>query len=65
MKEGSGQRPFPDIDREFVTGGPASTPPWQRVTDAWRAITAAADLWLDTLKRDDLERHVAPYRAGR
>ena len=55
----SGQRPFPDIDREFASGGPASTPPMQRVLDAWRAITAAADPWLDTLTSDDLERHVS------
>ena len=54
----TGKRPFPDIDREFVSGGPASTPPLQRVLDAWRAITAAADPWLDTLTSDDLERHV-------
>ena len=54
----SGARPFPDIDREFVSGGPPSTPPLQRVIDAWRAITAAADPWLDTLTRDDLEHHV-------
>ncbi|HUF07334.1 MAG TPA: DinB family protein [Candidatus Binatia bacterium] len=54
----SGERPFPDIDREFVSGGPPSAPPLQRVLDAWRAITAAADPWLDTLTSDDLERHV-------
>jgi uncharacterized damage-inducible protein DinB len=54
----SGERPFPDIAREFVSGGPASTPPLQRVTDAWRAITAAADPWLDTVTTEDLERHV-------
>ena len=54
----SGERPFPDIDREFVSGGPPSAPPLQRVLDAWRAITAAADPWLGTLTSDDLERHV-------
>ncbi len=54
----SGARPFPEIDREFVSGGPPSTPPLERVVDAWRAITAAADPWLDTLTRDDLEHHV-------
>lgn len=54
----SGERPYPDIDREFISGGPASTPPLKRVIDAWRAITAAADPWLDTLTSDDLERRV-------
>jgi DinB superfamily len=54
----SGERPFPDIDREFASGGPPSTPPLQRVLDSWRAITTAADPWLDTLTSDHLERHV-------
>jgi hypothetical protein len=54
----SGERPYPDIAREFVSGGPPSTPPLSRVLDAWRAITAAADGWLDTLTADDLGRHV-------
>jgi hypothetical protein len=54
----SGERPFPDIDREFVSGGPPSTPPLQRVLEAWRAITAAADPWLHALNGEDLEAHV-------
>lgn len=54
----TGQRPYPDIDREFVSGGPASTPALKRVIDAWRAITVTADPWLDTLTSDDLDRHV-------
>lgn len=58
----TGPRPFPDIDREFVSGGPPSTPPLQRVLDAWHLITAAADPWLDTLSSDDLEAHVMSGR---
>jgi hypothetical protein len=54
----SGERPFPDIAREFVSGGAPSTPPLGRVLEAWRAITAAADGWLDTLTADELEGHV-------
>ena len=54
----SGERPFPDIDREFVSGGPPSTPALERVLGAWRAITAAADPWLDGLTSEDLGRHV-------
>lgn len=53
-----GERPFPDIDREFVSGGPASTPALARVLEAWRAITSRADPWLDGLVSADLERHV-------
>jgi len=54
----SGARPYPDIDREFVSGGPPSTPGLERVLEAWRAITAAADPWLDAMTSDELERHV-------
>mgnify|MGYP001469375635 CR=1 FL=1 len=39
----TGRRPFPDIDREFASGGPASTPALERVLAAWTAITAEAD----------------------
>ena len=35
----TGKRPFPDIDREFVSGGPPSTPSLKRVLAAWTAIT--------------------------
>jgi uncharacterized damage-inducible protein DinB len=49
-----GERPYPDIAREFEFGAPASTPPLARVVDAWRAITAAAGPWLDGLTAADL-----------
>lgn len=54
----SGRRPFPDIDREFVSGGPPSTPPLERVLAAWMAITAEADAWLQAVTSDVLESHV-------
>ena len=54
----SGRRPYPDIDREFVSGGQPSTPSLARVVGAWRAITAEADAWLDSATTEDLERHV-------
>jgi hypothetical protein len=54
----SGRRPFPDIDREFVSGGPPSTPSLERVLAAWKAITVEADGWLDTVTSDELEAHV-------
>jgi uncharacterized damage-inducible protein DinB len=47
-------QPYPDIAAEFTTGGPASTPSLARVLDAWRAITHAADSWLDGLTTADL-----------
>jgi hypothetical protein len=51
----SGERPYPDIARDFVSGGPPSTPPLARVLAAWQAITAAADPWLDGLGSRDLD----------
>ncbi|HSK94806.1 MAG TPA: DinB family protein [Candidatus Angelobacter sp.] len=53
-----GRTPFPDIAREFVSGGPPSTPSLQRVLAAWTAITADADAWLDTATSEVLESHV-------
>lgn len=44
-----GQTIYRDIEEEFTNGAPASTPTLARVLEAWRAITAAADPWLDTL----------------
>jgi hypothetical protein len=54
----TGRRPFPDIDREFVSGGPPSSPPLERVLAAWTAITAEADAWLERVTCDVLESHV-------
>lgn len=51
---GMDRQPYPDIQAEFTTGGPASTPTLARVLDAWRAITRAADPWLDGLTTADL-----------
>lgn len=53
-----GLLPFPDIAQEFASGGPASTPPLVRVQEAWRAITTAADPWLDELTDERLEAQV-------
>ncbi|HEX5506186.1 MAG TPA: DinB family protein [Thermomicrobiales bacterium] len=39
----------PDINEQFAYGAPASAPPLDVALDAWRAITSAADPWLDTL----------------
>lgn len=54
----TGRRPFPDIDREFVSGGPPGTPTLARVLAAWTAITAEADAWLEAVTSDVLESHV-------
>ncbi len=43
------QMPWPEINRAFAYGAPASTPALPEMLAAWRAITAAADPWLDSL----------------
>jgi DinB superfamily len=58
--------PFPHIEQAFASGGPPSTPPLSEVVDAWRAITAAADPWLESATTDLLaERAVLGGRALR
>ena len=60
---GQGRTPFPDIETRFASGGPASTPPLDEVVGAWKAITAEADPWLDTLTSATLLEH--PMRHGK
>jgi len=60
---GQGSTPFPGIEERFASGGPASTPAMSEVLDAWHAITAAADPWLDTLTTAKLQEH--PVRQGK
>ena len=57
-----GELRFPEIDREFRYGAPASTPPLAAMWAAWEAITAAADPWLDTVTE---ETAALPGDAGR
>jgi len=49
---------FSDINQSFAYGAPASTPPLEEVLSAWKAITAAADPWLDALTLDKLQEYV-------
>jgi len=58
-----GLTPYPDIAQRFASGGPASTPALAEVVAAWRAITAAADPWLDILSSASLLEH--PVRQGK
>lgn len=51
---GQGLMPFPDINKEFAYGAPASTPLLKEVLKAWKTITAAVDPWLDTLTPEKL-----------
>jgi hypothetical protein len=55
---GQGQMLLQEIDKNFANGAPASTPPLEEMLSAWRAITVAADPWLDTLTSSKLEKYV-------
>jgi hypothetical protein len=49
-----GIMPRPDIQKEFTTGGPMSTPSLAKTLAAWRAITKATEPFLDRLTTDAL-----------
>src|SRR5262245_39206303 len=49
----------PRIQTEFAYGAPASTPSLSEILEAWRAITTAADPWLDQLTSRDLENSIS------
>jgi uncharacterized damage-inducible protein DinB len=52
------QMPFPEINKNFANGAPASTPSLKEMLSVWQAITQAADPWLDTLTSAKLQEHV-------
>lgn len=54
---GQGKILFPEIEKDFAYGAPASTPPLKDVLAAWKAIASAADPWLDTLTPAKLQAH--------
>lgn len=49
-----GRTPVPQLNELVASGGPATTPPLGEMLDAWRAVTAAADPWLDALGQADM-----------
>jgi hypothetical protein len=50
---------LPEINKQFANGAPACTPALADAWNAWHAITAAADPWLDTLTTAQLQATVA------
>lgn len=54
---GQGKILFPEVEKDFAYGAPASTPPLKEMLAAWKAITSAADPWLDTLTPAKLQAH--------
>jgi uncharacterized damage-inducible protein DinB len=55
---------LPEIYRLVGYGQPASTPPLDEMWDAWRAITAKADEYLDTLTPEMLGVPLTPPYEG-
>jgi DinB superfamily len=58
-----GNMPYPEIQTSFAYGAPASTPSLQEMLAAWKAITKAADPWLNALTVEGLLQEVV--RGGR
>jgi uncharacterized damage-inducible protein DinB len=53
-----GNNVAPDLYELVGHGKPASTPPLDEMWAAWRAVTTAADPFLDTLTSDALQGHL-------
>jgi hypothetical protein len=53
------QTPRPELNEIAPTGGPPTTPSLKAMLETWAAVTAAADLWLDRLDAEDLDRALA------
>jgi hypothetical protein len=61
--QAQGKNAAPGLNELVGSGRPASTPPLDEMWDAWRVVTAAADVYLDTLTPDILDSHFE--RGGR
>jgi hypothetical protein len=58
-----GKTLFPELD-DVAYGKPASTPSVRRMWEIWRAVTQAADPWLDTLTTESLQTPLAQGLSG-
>ena len=52
-----GRTPYPEIAERFAVGAPGTTPVLADVLETWQAITAEADIWLDTVTSERLLEH--------
>jgi hypothetical protein len=55
---------YPKINTQLANGAPPCTPSLDEVWPAWRAITAAADPWLDTLTNESIDLPLLPGRGS-
>ena len=49
-----GKTPWPALNEQFASGGPAHTPALAEAQQTWQAVTQAADEWLDTATTEKL-----------
>lgn len=52
---------YPELNQQFAYGAPATTPPLAETWAMWRAVTEAADPWLDQVTTATLQ---APITEG-
>jgi len=55
---GQGQVLFPEVNKQFASGGPATIPTLDEAWAVWQTITQAADPWLDALTTEKLQQQV-------
>ena len=55
---GQGIMLFPMIAKDFAYGSPTSMPSLKEMLSAWKAITKAADPWLDKVTSEMLQQNV-------
>jgi hypothetical protein len=55
-----GRVPLPVLDEVAASGGPPSTPSLKEMMAAWKAVTADADAWMETLTTPDLLKPLPP-----
>ena len=53
-----GQTPHPELNELVGSGRPATTPPLDEMLATWRAVTTAADAWLDAVTVATLEEGI-------
>ena len=58
VRVGQGRNLVPELNDLVGYGRPATTPPLDEMWSTWRAVTAAADEFLDTLTTERLQTHL-------
>lgn len=55
---GQGKMLYPEVQKAFAYGAPASTPSLQEMLAVWQEITRAANPWLETVDSEKLLEHI-------